>query len=336
MIADFQHPDEVLEGAQGRVLALPVCDHYSGVLARMQKSLLLQHQWIDAHGVCAFDITLDAEDGAATGNERLHLASIIQLLKNNRHQKARVGIRIHDSHHAVFKEDVKQIASEVTDQVAFVMIPKVDTPEQLLSIVDLFEQEGAGHVPLHVLLESPLAISHAYAIAAHPRVESISFGLMDFVSSYGGAIGAWAMTAEGQIQHPLVLRAKYAIAEACHAYGKTPSHGVVTEFREPQALARVAQYAHEQAGFTRMWSIHPDQIPVIIQAFTPALNLVEKAAGILIKASQAHWAPIEFDHVLHDRASYRYYWQLLKRAYQTGVALPEPIRSWFFDGEKNV
>jgi citrate lyase subunit beta/citryl-CoA lyase len=94
-------------------------------------------------------------------------------------------------------------------------------------------------------------VNRAFDIAQHPRVQSISFGLMDFVSSHGGAIPESAMRVEGQnssqdlgqFSHPLVVRAKLEIAAACHAHGKVPSHCVVTEFADVQAMRLAAQRA---------------------------------------------------------------------------------------------
>ena len=114
---------------------------------------------------------------------------------------------------------------------------------------------------------------------------------MDFVSSHGGAIPAHAMTSQGQFAHPLVVRAKLEIAAACHAYGKVPSHCVVTEFTDPAAMQAAAQRASQELGYTRMWSIHPSQIRPILRAFAPALAEVEAAARILLAAQAAQWAP---------------------------------------------
>jgi citrate lyase subunit beta/citryl-CoA lyase len=58
------HPQEVLLGAQAGAVVLPVCDHYSGVEARMRKSLALQAEMAQEFGACVFDVTLDCEDGA--------------------------------------------------------------------------------------------------------------------------------------------------------------------------------------------------------------------------------------------------------------------------------
>ena len=64
------HPRAVLLGAQAGAIALPVCDHYSGVEARMRKSLQLQAEMTEEFGACVFDVTLDCEDGAPVGDRK--------------------------------------------------------------------------------------------------------------------------------------------------------------------------------------------------------------------------------------------------------------------------
>lgn len=190
------------------------------------------------------------------------------------------------------------------------------------------ERAGAAHLPLQVLIESAAAVHRAFEIAAHPRVQSLSFGLMDFVSAHGGAIPASAMGSAGQFSHPLVVRAKLEIAAACHAHGKVPSHCVVTEFNNTAAMQAAAHRAAAELGYTRMWSIHPAQIRPILAAFAPAQNEIDHAARIIAMAAQADWAPISVDGTLHDRASYRYFWQVLERAHQTGRSLPVEVQHW--------
>jgi citrate lyase subunit beta/citryl-CoA lyase len=167
-------------------------------------------------------------------------------------------------------------------------------------------------------------------IAAHPRIESLSFGLMDFVSAHRGAIPATAMSATGQFTHPLVVRAKLEIAAACHGFAKTPSHCVVTEFADRRAIEAAATRAAHDFGYTRMWSIHPDQIRPIVEAFAPSAAEVDHAVEIILDAQDAQWAPIRHRDTLHDRASYRYFWQVLERAHRTGQPLPATIAERFF------
>ncbi len=328
MTKELVHPATVLLDAQGGAQRLPVCDHYSGVEARMRKSLQLQAEMMQEFGTCVFDVTLDCEDGAPVGQEAEHARLVVELASGAA-QGARVAARVHAVEHAHFQADMDIIAGGAADKLCHIMIPKVESVDDVIKAEAALQRATDKRVPLHVLIESPAAVQQAFDIAAHPAVQSISFGLMDFVSAHGGAIPASAMTAQGQFEHPLVVRAKLEIAAACHAHGKVPSHCVVTEFKNPDALGACAQKASRELGYTRMWSIHPDQIRPILRAFAPAEDEVLQAAQILTSAAVQNWAPISFGGVLHDRASYRYFWQLLERAHQTGQVLPVEVQPWF-------
>lgn len=322
------HPRDVLLGAQATTGFLPVCDHYSGVEARMRKSLQLQADMLQEFGACVFDVTLDCEDGAPVGGEAEHAAMVVDLAASAS-DKARVAVRVHAVDHPAFEADMAVIAGKLSRKLCHIMVPKVESVQDIVRAEQALLAASAGELPLHVLIESPLAVRHAFEIAAHPRVQSISFGLMDFVSAHGGAIPADGMRGKGQFTHPLVLRAKLEIASACHAYGKVPSHCVVTEFNDTAALRIAARQAAEQLGYTRMWSIHPNQIRPILEAFAPSEGAIEDATKIIAAAARADWAPISFDGSLHDRASYRFFWRVLERAHQTGRALPAEAQAYF-------
>lgn len=322
------HPRDVLLGAQASTSLLPVCDHYSGVEARMRKSLQLQAEMTQEFGTCVFDVTLDCEDGAPVGLELEH-ARLVAALALQAAPQARVAARVHAVDHPAFANDVATIAGEAGHRLCHVMVPKVESVDDVLLVDKALNDAGAAHVPIHVLIESPAAVHRAFEIAAHPRVQSLSFGLMDFVSAHGGAIPAHGMSSAGQFSHPLVLRAKLEIAAACHAHGKVPSHCVVTEFSDAGAMQRAASKAANELGYTRMWSIHPAQIRAILQAFAPQQDDIDSASKIIAAAALADWAPISFEGTLHDRASYRFYWQVLERAHSTGRVLSPAVRHWF-------
>jgi len=324
----MSRPADVLLDAQAARVRLPVCDHYSGVLARMEKSLHLQTQMIEDLGACVFDVTLDCEDGATVGAERDH-AQLVSELIAKRSPKARVAARIHAVDHPHFEDDVDLIVGKVGSMMSHVMIPKVEQVADIQRVVLALDRVGAAHLPIHALIESPQAVHQAFDIAAHPRVESLSFGLMDFVSAHAGAIPASGMTMKGQFEHPLIVRAKLEIASACHAHGKTPAHGVVTEINDLVAIAKSASDAHLRLGYTRMWSIHPSQIEPIIEAMSPSQDAIHEASAILLAAKAADWGPIRHEGRLHDRASFRYYWQVLERARDTARVLPQEVMVFF-------
>ncbi len=324
----MSHPRDVLLGAQAGGVQLPVCDHYSGVQSRMRKSLQLQAEMTQEFGACVFDVTLDCEDGAPVGGEAEHAALVTELALGAA-TDARVGVRVHPVDHPSFLADMATIAGQAAHRLTHIMVPKVESVADVQLAEQALLQAGASDLPLHVLIESPAAVHRAFDIASHPRVQSISFGLMDFVSAHGGAIAAEGMGIEGQFTHPLVLRAKLEIVSACHAHGKVPSHCVVTEFKNTGAIRLAARKAARELGYTRMWSIHPDQIRPILEAMAPSEAQIDQASEIILAAQAADWAPISHAGQLHDRASYRFFWRLIERAYQTGRALPPQVRALF-------
>jgi len=312
---------------------LPVCDHYCGVEARMRKALALQMTLGPV-----FDITLDCEDGAPIGAEAEHATLCAELALSSDNRFGRVGARVHPVDHPAFEADVETLVGRAGDRLAFLMVPKprhlADVQRALAFIEHVSRVHGRGaSLPVHALIETHGALRDVQAIAELPRIQSLSFGLMDFVSAHRGAIPQVAMSAAGQFEHPLVVRAKLEIAAACHAAGKVPSHCVVTEFKDAAAIQAAATRAAREFGYTRMWSIHPAQIQPIIEAFAPSTAEIDEAIEIVLAAQAAHWAPIRHRDTLHDRASFRYFWQVIERARRTGQPLPaEAVRSLFGPG----
>lgn len=332
------HPRDALFESGEIAPSLPVCDHYCGVEVRMKKSLELQGELGPV-----FDVTLDGEDGAPVGGEVEQAHLIAELINSGANRYNRVGARVQVVEHAAFEQMVDVIVRNAGARVAYIMVPKPRHLADLQQAVAAIDAATARHgvtrtIPVHTLIETHGALVDVQAIAAHPRIESLSFGLMDFVSAHRGAIPQSAMGVKGQFEHPLVLRAKLEISAACHAWGKTPSHCVVTEFKHKAALQEAATKACRQLGYTRMWSIHPDQILPIVDAFSPTTAEIDLAVEILMAARDADWGPIRHHHngqdQLHDRASYRYFWHILERAHRTSMAhgaqLPAEVRQAFF------
>lgn len=347
----MNHPREILQGAQAATGLLPVCDHYSGVEARMVKSLALQAQMAEEFGRCVFDVSLDCEDGAPVGGESAHAQMVVALANQawSAHQRRaqgdaswtpRIAARVHPVDHPAFAGDIKTLVEGAGEVWCHLMLPKAESVADIELAVKAVDEAArklkrGSKIALHALIESAFAVQNAFAIAAHPRVQSLSFGMMDFVSSHGGAIPASALDVSssagklGQFEHPLITRAKTEISSACHASGKVPAHSVITEFADMNAMKMAAQRASREFGFTRMWSIHPSQIRPILEALAPQSHEIDEASEIVAAAEKAGWAPINAGGRLHDRASYRYYWQVLERANQTGRNLPAAMQKYF-------
>lgn len=324
------HPDSVLFQGEKPFPDLPVVDHYAGSEKLMRKALSLQN---DLGPV--FDITCDCEDGAHAGAEAEHATMAAGVVMSADNQFGRIGARIHDITHPHWKQDVDILVSLAGKRLAFLTIPKprsaADVAQQIEVIRRAEERHGINRtIRIHVLIETHGALREAWEIAALDRVESLDFGLMDFVSGHHGAIPGTAMRSPGQFEHPLIIRAKSDISAAALANGVVPSHNVTTELKDLNYIRRDAERARKEFGYLRMWSIHPNQIVPIIEAMRPDFSEVEEAANILVAAQDNNWGPIQHAGKLHDRASYRYFWELLKRANTTRMAIPDEATTRFF------
>ena len=158
----------------------------------MRKSLQLQAEMTEEFGACVFDVTLDCEDGAPVGGEAEHAAMVVALALEAP-DNARVAVRVHPVEHPSFFHDMALIAGKAGDRLTHIMVPKVESVRDVIQAEKALLRASAGHLPLHVLIESPAAVHRAFEIASHPRVQSLSFGLMDFVSAHGGAIPSAGM-----------------------------------------------------------------------------------------------------------------------------------------------
>ena len=328
------HPSEVLYAGGRPFPMLAACEHFAGSEKMLNKALQIQGE-LSVDGRPIFDITADCEDGAPAGREREHAEMIAALILSGENRFDRIGVRIHDVRHPVWRDELDIVISRAGQRVAYIVLPKPentqDVAAQIAALDELRNRHGiAREIPVHVLIETPGALHEVWEIARLPHVETLDFGLMDFVSAHHGAIPASAMRSPGQFGHALVVRAKCEIAAAALGNGVVPSHNVTTAIRDIGVVWEDARRARQELGFLRMWSIHPAQIQPIVEAMRPDFAEVNEAATLLVAAQDAAWGPIQHEGKLHDRASYRYYWELLQRAQATGMNIPDDVRQRFF------
>jgi citrate lyase subunit beta / citryl-CoA lyase len=324
------HPSEILFPGEKPFPVIPACEHYAGSEKLMLKALALQQQIGPL-----FDVTFDCEDGAPAGREREHAELAVQLLNSYHNHYRMAGLRIHDPSHPHWRQDVDIMVAGAGAVAAYITIPKPTSARETAIVIEHIQAVAARHdirreIPVHVLIETHGALRDAFEIAALPWVRVLDFGLMDFVSGHHGAIPASAIQSPGQFEHPLVVRAKTEIAAAALANGCVPSHNITQDIQNPETTFRDAHRARHEFGYLRMWSIHPIQIRPIVDAMKPDFAEARKAAEILVTAQAADWGPIQHEGQLHDRASYRYYWELLQKARMTGFQLPETVERAFF------
>jgi citrate lyase subunit beta/citryl-CoA lyase len=298
--------------------ALAPCEHIAGNERFITKALAIQRQMVGTNGTPLFDITLDLEDGAAVGQEDALARCFRDILASSDNTFQRCGVRIHalDSPH--YLHDLTILIDGAASQIAYITVPKVRDAAQIRTLTTQINERLAlqgitRRIPLHLLIETHEALETIRELAHISEVETLDFGLMDFISQCAGAIPADCMRSPGQFEHPLLRHVKSSIALAALGAHKIPSHNVTVEFRSAKQAFEDARLARTNFGYLRMWSIHPDQIEPIIEGISPTTSEVAEAREIIEAAEAANWGPITHNNRLHDRASYRYYWSILQR-----------------------
>jgi citrate lyase subunit beta/citryl-CoA lyase len=324
------HPSEALFKGEKQFPVIPSCEHFAGSEKLIVKALELQ----DRLGPI-FDITCDCEDGAQAGKEKEHAEMVVRVLASPANKRRMAGVRIHDYTHPAWKQDVDVVVSGAGAVLAYITIPKATSAAQVAEMIIHVEQVAAKHgvrrqIPIHALVETHGALRDAAEIARLPGMQVLDFGLMDFVSGHHGAIPAAAMRSPGQFEHKLLARAKTEVVAAALAHGVIPAHNVTLDLKNAYQTYQDAWRARHEFGFLRMWSIYPAQIQPIVDAMKPDYSEVRDAAAILLAAQAAEWGPIQYAGELHDRATYRYFWEILQKAKVTGVELPEDAAKAFF------
>jgi citrate lyase subunit beta / citryl-CoA lyase len=323
------HPQKALFEGERPFPVIPSCEHFAGSEKLIAKALELQNQ------LGTFDITMDCEDGAPTGREKEHAEMVVRLLRSEANARRMSGVRVHDYTHRHWKQDLDIVVGGAGDVVAYVTVPKPTAARQVAEMIEYLQGAAARAglkrtIPVHALIETHGALREVDAIAALPWLQVLDFGLMDFISGHHGAIPSAAMRSPGQFSHALVVRAKAQVVAAALAHGVVPAHNVTLDLRNSYQTYADARRAREEFGFLRMWSIYPAQIQPIVDAMAPDFGEVAKACEILLAAQGAAWGPIQHGGDLHDRATYRYFWELVQRARVSGQKLPDAAERAFF------
>lgn len=327
----MMHPNKALFESGKSLPIIASCEHFAGSEKLIGKALQMQEKLGPV-----FDITCDCEDGAETGKEVEHAEMIVRMVNSDANTYGMAGTRIHDYSHPDWKQDVDILVPGAGKKLAYITIPKTEAYENTLEMVEYIQAKAKEsgierEIPIHVLVETHGALRDVNKLATLPWLQVLDFGLMDFVSGYQGAIPATNMRSPGQFEHKLIARAKTELAQAALSNNVIPAHNVTLDLKNPYQTYLDASRARNEFGFMRMWSIYPTQIQAIVDAMKPDFSELEDAQNILLNAQDANWGPIQYAGELHDRATYRYFWELVQRAHFSGTKLMDEVENRFFE-----
>lgn len=245
-------------------------------------------------------VFMDLEDAVAPGEKAEARKHVIHALRHHDWSGCAVSVRINGLDTPFCYRDIVEVVEQAGKHLDTLLIPKVNTPSDILFIATLLAQieaaQGLRPIGIHALIETARGMSNIDAIAAAcpERLEALVFGVADYaastqarVTTMGGANPDYAVLAHADAQG---VRARhwndqwhYALSRlvvACRAYGLRPIDGPFSEIQDPAGY-RAAARAAAALGVEGKWAIHPSQIALANEVFTPTPTEVTRAHRIL-------------------------------------------------------
>lgn len=232
-------------------------------------------------------VFLDLEDAVAPGDKEQARINVIQALLDLDWRGAgkTISVRINglDTHYMY--RDVVDLMEQAGDRLDTILIPKVGVPSDVYMVEAMVNQieQGKGfetQVGLEALIETALGMANVEAIAAYGgRLEALHFGVADYAASNRARtvnIGGLNPDYPGDQWHFALSR----MTVACRAYGLRAIDGPFGDFKDPDAYRAAARRA-AALGIEGKWAIHPSQIELANEIFSPPEAEVDRARRIL-------------------------------------------------------
>jgi len=276
-------------------------------------------------------VFLDLEDAVAPGDKEQARRNVIQALLDldwRGHGKT-VSVRINgiDTHYMY--RDVVDVVEQAGHRLDTVLIPKVGVPGDVYLVDALLTQiEAARGIPqrigIEVLIETALGMANVEAIAAgRGRLEVLHFGVADYAASNRARtvnIGGLNPDYPGDQWHFALSR----MTVACRAYGLRAVDGPFGDFKDPDGF-RLAARRGAALGIEGKWAIHPSQIALANEVFTPPEAEVSRARRILDAldaAAREGRGAAQLDGRMIDAASARMAENIVRMADEIGKKKP--------------
>ena len=270
--------------------------HYPSVKTRLQRSELavpaVNPSMIDKAAESAADyIFLDLEDAIAPADKELARKNTIAALNDINWRGKTVSVRINglDTHYMY--RDVVDVMEQAGRHVDTLLVPKVGVASDLYMVEVLCSQieqaKGLSRtVGLEALIETALGMANVETIAqSSRRLEALHFGVADYAASCRArtvVIGGLNPDYPGDQWHAALSR----MTVACRAYGLRAIDGPFGDFNDPEGYLAGARRA-AALGIEGKWAIHPSQVALANEVFSPPAAEVARAKGILAALQEA-------------------------------------------------
>lgn len=257
-------------------------------------------------GSAADVVNLDLEDSVAPGDKDAARKAVIEAVNDIDWGKKTLSVRINGLDTPFWHHDVVDLIEKTEGRLDLIMIPKVGNERDIYAVDAVVSAAEAAsgkskRIGFEVIIETAAGAQNADEIAAaSPRMQSMSFGVADYAASMGmsvtgigGTQDDYSMLANGE---PGTDRAvsmadpwHYPITRmvaACRQHGLLPVDGPFGDFSDDDGFLAQARRS-ATLGCVGKWAIHPKQVALSNQIFTPAAAKVEEARRILAAMKEA-------------------------------------------------
>ena len=212
-------------------------------------------------------VVLDLEDAVEVSKKEDSRQLVIRQIENNDYGPRVVVVRVNDLGTKWGEQDVAAVANL---PIQAILVPKVSEIRDISRMVDLLNRLGS-ELPIWIMVETPLAIININELARQPRVTALVMGTSDLVVD---------LCAEHLEERQNISYALQRSIIAARAFGKKILDGVHLDFRDLDSLRNVCRLG-KSMGFDGKTLIHPDQIPVANDAFSPSEAELGKAKRVI-------------------------------------------------------
>jgi len=245
-------------------------------------------------------INLDLEDSVAPTDKDVARENIINAISDVDGGNETLAVRINGLDTPFWYRDVVDLLEKGGDRLDQIMVPKVGCAGDIYAVDALVTAVEAAMgrtkpINFEVIIESAAGIAHVEEIAsASPRLVAMSLGAADFAASMGmqttgigGTQENYYMIREGQKHWSDPWHwAQAAIVAACRTHGVLPVDGPFGDFSDDEGF-RAQALRSATLGMVGKWAIHPKQIALANDVFTPSEEAVAEAREILAAMEQA-------------------------------------------------
>ena len=246
-------------------------------------------------------VNLDLEDSVAPSDKEAARANVIRAIGEEDWGAKVVSVRINALDTPYWYRDVVDLLEHADDRLDQIMIPKVGCAADVYAVDALVSaiEAAAGRarrITFEVIIESAAGLAHVEEIAASsPRLVAMSLGAADFAASMGmqttgigGTQDDYYMLAEGGDRHMADPWhwAQAAIVAACRTHGVLPVDGPFGDFSDDEGFRAQARRS-AVLGMVGKWAIHPRQVALANEVFTPSEAKVAEARAILAAMEKA-------------------------------------------------